>query len=321
MIYLLAIESSCDETAVAILNITNGYILSNIVISQIIIHKKYGGVIPELASREHIFHIANITIKNILKSKISFNKIKLIAVTKKPGLIGSLIIGINFAKGISKALQIPLICINHIKAHLLAGLFEKGFPEKKNFIGLVASGGHSSLFIYKKKIFYKLSETKDDAPGETFDKIGNMLGLDYPAGNILDKLANKGNVSYFRFPIPLENKTTLNYSFSGLKTSISIIIEKLKKRNIIFKNKILFNLAAGIRYSIISTLLKKAFLACKYNNVNTLVIGGGVASNSLLRLMASIEGKKQNIYIFIPSPCLCTDNAIMIGKAAIHTLN
>lgn len=320
MIYLLSIESSCDETAVAILNITNGYILSNIVISQIIIHKKYGGVIPELASREHIYHIANITVKILKKANISIDKIKLIGVAKKPGLIGSLIIGINFAKGIAKSLEIPLICINHIKAHLLVGLFEKGFPITRCFIGLVASGGHSSLFLYKNKIFHKLSETKDDAPGEIFDKIGNMLGLDYPAGNILDKLANKGDINYFKIPIPLDNKITLDYSFSGLKTAMALIIEKLKNKNIILKNKILFNLSAGIRYSIISILLKKAFMACKYNEISILVIGGGVASNSLLRLMASAEGKKQNIYIYIPPPFLCTDNAIMIGKAVIHTL-
>jgi len=309
---IMAIESSCDETSVAIIH--NKKILSNIINSQKI-HKNYGGVIPELASRNHQKIIISIINKALKNAKIKLNQLNAIAFTRGPGLLGSLLIGASFAKSISLSLKIPLISINHIHAHILSNFINKPKP-KFPFLCCIVSGGHTQIIIIRNYLCAnKIGETKDDAIGEAIDKISKLININYPGGAILDIYAKYGNKNKFKFPITIVPR--LNFSFSGIKTAFLYFLKKNKKKNKNFIKKNKFNICASIQESIIETLINKLKKAIKQTNIKYITIGGGVASNSRLKnKLTKLSGNK--IKIFIPNSQYCIDNAGMIAITAYY---
>lgn len=307
---ILAIESSCDDTSAAVL--MDGKILSNVTATQNI-HEKYGGVVPEVASRAHQENILPVVEEALDKANIQKNQLSAIAFTRGPGLLGSLIVGISFAKGLAIALNIPLIEVHHMQAHILAHFIVDPKP-KFPFICLTVSGGHTQ--IVKVKDYYTfeiLGETIDDAAGEAFDKSGKLLGLGYPAGPMIDKLAQKGK-PIFEFPEP--RIPNYNFSFSGLKTSILYFLQKKQKEDPQFIEKNLEDLCCSIQDRIISILMKKLAKAAKAHQINEIAIAGGVSANSGLRNALTTYGEKLKWKTYIPDFQYCTDNAGMIAMAA-----
>ncbi len=305
---LLAIESSCDETSAAIIE-DGTKVRSNIVASQIDIHKEYGGVVPEIASRKHVELIMPVIDKAIKEAGVSKEDIDGVAVTNGPGLIGALMVGLSTAKAMAFALGVPLIGVNHLQAHMSAIHLEHeiSFP----FVGLVVSGGHTSLYLVSSYTeFEMLGKTRDDAAGEAFDKAAKVLGLPYPGGIEIDKLAKKGNREAIPFPRPFMNSSTLDFSFSGVKTSVVYYLRKHPDPN----QEELQDICASYQEAIVETLVKKTIIAAKQNDVNSVVIAGGVACNSRLRELSKEELEKEGVSVYIPSPKYCTDNAAMIGS-------
>ena len=309
---ILGIETSCDETSIAI--IENGKkILSNIISTQIDIHKEYGGVVPEIASRYHIKNIAAVLDESLEEAKLSLDDIDAIAVTYAPGLIGALLVGIGFAKSLSYTLKKPLIPVHHIKAHIYSNFLEHNITLPA--ISLVVSGGHTNIvYIDESHNFTNLGGTIDDAVGEAYDKIARVLGLGYPGGPIIDKMYYNGDENFIKITEP---KLTGEYdfSFSGVKTFIINYVNRAKMRGENFSND---DVAASFQNNIVNILVKKTIKAALEKNVSSIIIAGGVAANSLLRKRLSIEGKKYNLNVFFPSIKLCTDNGAMIGVAAYY---
>jgi N6-L-threonylcarbamoyladenine synthase len=315
MLTLLAIESSCDDTSAAICK--DGIIYSNIVASQSV-HKLYGGVVPELASRAHLQHIIP-TVNNALEeANVTLSDLNAIAFTRGPGLLGSLLVGGCFAKTLAQSLQIPLIEVHHMHAHLLAHFIEEPKP-KFPFLCLTVSGGHTQIVLAKNYNDLKIvGDTKDDAAGEAFDKIAKILGLPYPGGPMIDKLAQNGNPSKFTFTIP--KVEDLMFSFSGLKTNILYFINNSLKQDENFIKNNLNDLCASIQYTIVKILIDKIKAASRKYNIKNIAIAGGVAANSGLKnelLNASIQNDWQ---VFIPKQEYCTDNAAMIAIAGYFKL-
>lgn len=312
-IYILGIESSCDDTAAAVL--CNGEILSNVVATQEI-HKKYGGVVPELASRAHQQNIVPVIHEALNQAGITKKELTAIAFTQGPGLMGSLLVGTSFAKSLSLGLNIPLLDVNHMQAHILAHFIdEKGFNKPEfPFLALTISGGHTQ--IVKVSNYFEMEvigETLDDAVGEAFDKSAKILGLPYPGGPLIDKNAQKGNPKAFHFPKPKVGD--LNFSFSGLKTSILYFIQKEVKNNPDFIKENLEDICASIQHTIIQILMDKLKKAVKQTGIKQIAIGGGVSANSGIRqTLKDAEGKYQ-WKTFIPKFEYTTDNAAMIAIA------
>lgn len=309
--YILGIESSCDDTSAAV--ICDGEVLSNIVANQEI-HAKYGGVVPELASRAHQQHIVPVVQQAIEQAGITKEDLHAISFTKGPGLMGSLLVGTSFAKSLALGLDIPLIDVNHMQAHILAHFIEDPKP-KFPFICLTVSGGHTQLVRINKDLEMKiLGETKDDAVGEAFDKAAKILGLGYPGGPLIDKYAKEGNSDKFEFA-----ETTmpdLDYSFSGIKTSILYFLQREMKKDQSFIKNNLNDLCASIQKSLIRMLMDKLILAAKNEKILEISIAGGVSANSGLRLALKDEGAKRGWNVYIPKFEYCTDNAAMIAMAA-----
>lgn len=308
---ILGIETSCDETAAAV--VENGdRILSSIVSSQFHIHEKFGGVVPELASRDHIRQILPIIDEALKKASVTFSDIDAIAVTRGPGLIGSLMVGVTVAKSIAYAHNKPLIGVHHIEGHLAAAFLGDpsiAFP----FIGLVASGGHTHLYYVKKMGEYELiGKTIDDAAGEAFDKIAKLLNLGFPGGPAMDKMARDGNPSAIDFPRPFLQSN--DFSFSGLKTSASVWLKKHEPQS--FKVE---DFAASFQEAIVDTLIHKLKKAVANKHVEQLVICGGVAANS--RLRKKMETAFSNVHVALTPLAYCTDNAAMIAAAAFFQSN
>ena len=302
---ILGIESSCDETAVSICR--NGEILSNIVSSQQI-HSNYGGVVPEVASREHDRLLNCLVIESIKEANISLNDIEGIGVTKGPGLAGTLLTGVSFAKGFSQSLKIPIIGINHLEAHIYANFL--AYPELEYpLVCLLVSGGHTQIWYIKNIFDYELlGDTRDDAAGEAFDKGARILGLGYPGGPVIEKISNRGNSNAIKFPRALMEKDNLEFSFSGLKTSLLYLVKSEQSYNI-------EDIVASYQNAILDVLVEKLIRAVKMKKVNTCIIAGGVAANKCLRNL--INDKLNNrINIYYPDISLCTDNAAMIAFLA-----
>ncbi len=310
-IAILAIESSCDETAASV--IVNGRIISNIVYSQEI-HQQYGGVIPEAASRLHIKHIVAVVDEALKQSGISKTTLSAVAYTQSPGLIGALMVGACFAKGFAQALSIPTIAVNHMQAHVLANLIEHpqlSFP----FLCLTVSGGHTQIVRCDSPLSQQIiGETIDDAAGEAFDKAAKMLGLPYPGGPLIDTYAKGGNEDAFEFAKP--QIPGLNFSFSGLKTSILYFLQKQLRENPNFITDHRADLCASIQKSIVSILIKKIETASKLTGIRRVALAGGVSANSLLRSAMQRSAEKRNWELYIPSFAYCTDNAAMIAITA-----
>ena len=314
---ILAIETSCDETSVSIVG-DKLKILSNVISTQIPIHAKYNGVVPELASRAHIQNI-NIVIEEALqKAGITFDdiekKIDYIACTYGPGLAGSLLVGIMAARTLAYIYKKPLIPINHIEGHIFSACIEN--KVKPPFLSVVISGGHTELVIvkdYGKYVF--LGGTRDDACGEAFDKVAKILGLSYPGGPIIDKLAELGDVNSVYFTRPML-KGGWDFSFSGIKTAVLNYSKKVDIKD----KKVINDICAGFRQAVVETIVFKAFEAVKKYKLKNIVLGGGVSANSLMRKMFLSYGKKNKVKISLPSAVFCTDNAAMIGAVAYYKI-
>jgi N6-L-threonylcarbamoyladenine synthase len=307
---VLGIETSCDETAVAVIG--DGHkIISNVVFSQWI-HKRYWGVVPELASREHIKTILPILETALDEARITLKEIEGIAVTCGPGLVGSLLIGLSLAKGLAYSLKIPLIGINHLEGHIFANFLE--YPDlSPPLICLIVSGGHSTLVYVKDKGKYKvLGRTRDDAPGEAFDKVARILELEYPGGPSIDKLSRRCKSSKIKFPRAFLEEGSLDFSFSGLKTAVAIYVSKLSVKE---KEEQKPCIAKGFQEAIVDVLVDKFLKAATELNVKKIALAGGVANNSYLRQKLSREASKEGLELYVPSPVLCTDNAAMIASA------
>lgn len=312
---LLAIESSCDETAAAVLDLEGG-VRSDIVHSQVEAHAPYGGVVPEIASREHLARIADVVERALAEARVKPEDLVAIAATRGPGLIGALLVGLQAAKGMAQALGLPFVGVHHIEGHLMAASVDPAAPAPP-FIGLVASGGHSALYRYEGPgQATLLGETRDDAAGEAFDKTAKLLGLGYPGGAVIDRLAEEGDAGRFALPVSLKARTTYDFSFSGLKTAVRLLVEKLRREGASIEGQLLADVCASVRAVIVEALLAKAFLACRRTQVYTLVLGGGVAANALLRREAERLGAQNDVRVYVPPRRLCTDNAVMIGACA-----
>ena len=310
----LAIETSCDETACAVLR-DGREVLSNIISSQIDIHRKFGGVVPEIASRKHIEAINNIIQEALDEAEVSFEDIDLIGVTQGPGLVGALLVGISAAKAIAYGLEKPLIGVNHIQGHICANYIEHKDLEPP-FTCLVVSGGHTYLLNVKSYTDYELvGRTRDDAAGEAFDKVARSIGLPYPGGPYIDKLSKEGDKDSIAFPRVYLEDGSYDFSFSGLKTAVLNYINQTKEKG---QEIVVENIAASFQQAILDVLVDKSFRLANELDSDKIVIAGGVAANSGLREMLEERGKRENIEIFYPSKILCTDNAAMIGSAAYY---
>lgn len=305
---ILAIESSCDETAASVCR--DGKIFSNIIANQAV-HAEYGGVVPELASRAHMQNIVPVVNNALKKAGVSLSELNAIAFTKAPGLIGSLLVGSQFAKSLALSLNIPLIGVHHMQAHVLANLIDDPKPAFP-FLCLTVSGGHTQIVVCEAPGKLKvIGETIDDAAGEAFDKSAKLLGLPYPGGPLIDKYAKQGNPSRFKFPEP--QIPGLDFSFSGLKTSILYFIRDEEQREPGFLDRNMNDICASIQDRIISILLNKLKKAAQQQGIKDVCVAGGVSANSGLRAALTEMGKREGWRTFIPAFEYCTDNAAMIA--------
>ena len=312
--YILGIESSCDETSAAVVSMDGGErrILSNIVASQIETHRLYGGVVPEIASRAHIEAISSITYEALETAGIGIEDVGCIAVTSHPGLIGALLVGVNFAKSLAFAHGIPLVPVNHVKAHVAAAYLEYAQLEPP-FTALVVSGGHTSIYnVSDYTSFEEIGATRDDAAGEAFDKIGRVIGMPYPGGAAMDKLAYEGRADAVKLPSPALTGDTLDFSFSGLKTAALNYINGERQRGAEPDHA---DLTASYTKVIVDAIVKKMTMAIDKTQTKRLVLAGGVAANSHIR--SALEGlcRKKGVEFCKPSLALCSDNAAMVAAA------
>ena len=311
-IITLAIETSCDETSCAVLR-GGRDVLSNIISSQIDIHKKFGGVVPEVASRKHIENINIIIQKALDQANINFDDIDLVGVTQGPGLVGALLVGISSAKAIAYALNKPIVGVNHIEGHICANYIEHKDLEPP-FTCLIVSGGHTYLAYAKDYTEYELfGRTRDDAAGEAFDKVARALGLSYPGGPLVDKLSKEGDPNSVDFPRVYLEQDSYDFSFSGLKTAVLNYLNQMKQKD---ENIIVKDVAASFQQAVIEVLVDKTIKLAKEKKSKKIVMAGGVAANHGLRNMMKNRGEEEEIEILYPSNILCTDNAAMIGSAA-----
>lgn len=319
-IYILAIESSCDDTSCAILK--NDLVLSNVTANQKI-HEQYGGVIPELAGRDHQKNIIPVVETALKKANISLNQLHGIAVTRGPGLSGSLLVGLSFAKSISLALSIPIIEIHHMQGHILAHFIRELDNDLQNsypsfpFLCLTVSGGHTQIVkVSSSSQFEILAETEDDAVGEAFDKAAKIIGMPYPGGPLIDKYAKEGNDNIYKFPFP--QLKTNNYSFSGIKTSFLYFIQENEKKNPNFVSEHIHDICASYQKHLINYLLKNLEKVAKETGIKEIAIAGGVSANSCLRSEIKLIGNKLGWKTYIPKFEYCTDNAAMIGISGYY---
>jgi N6-L-threonylcarbamoyladenine synthase len=308
---ILAIESSCDETSAAV--IRGGKVLSNIIATQAV-HEKYGGVVPELASRAHQQNIIPVVAQALSTANVTKNELNAVAFTRGPGLLGALLVGSSFAKSFALGLNIPLIDVNHMQAHIMAHFIDDPQPNFP-FLCLTVSGGHTQIVLVKDHLDMEIiGQTTDDAVGEAFDKTAKMLGLPYPGGPMLDKTAAQGNPKAFLFPVG--NMPGYDFSFSGIKTSVLYFLKDKTKDNPNFVQENLADICASVQYTLIKTLLKKVVLAAKDLGIKEVAIAGGVSANSGLRQTLQDYAKKYDWNVYIPAFQYCTDNAGMIAMTA-----
>ena len=314
---ILGIESSCDDTSAAV--IRNGVLLSNVVASQAV-HESYGGVVPELASRAHQQNIVPVVHEALKRAGVEKEQLSAIAFTRGPGLMGSLLVGVSFAKGLARSLNIPMIDVNHLQAHVLAHFVKESEEDadqpKFPFLCLLVSGGNSQIILVKAyNDMEVIGQTIDDAAGEAFDKVARAIGLGYPGGPKIDKLSKEGNPQAIKFPRAQVEGAPFDFSFSGLKSAVLNHINMCQMKGLEINEA---DIAASFQSSVVDALLDRAMMACKEYKMNKLAIAGGVASNSAIRTAFEEKCKKENIEFYHPSPIYCTDNAAMIGVAAYY---
>ncbi len=331
---VLGVETSCDETSCAILRASSCFspepsaqpqyeILSNVVSSSLFRHQEFGGVVPEIASRHCLEQIDLVFKQALTEAKVKLSEIQLIAVTRGPGLIGSLFVGMGFAKALSYQLGIPLVAVNHLEAHFAANFIGSVAGQKQNikvpekYVGLLVSGGHTSLTYCENGKYELLGETEDDAVGEAYDKVAKIMGLDYPGGPLLDKLAAKGNPKAILFKKPKQEKP-LDFSFSGIKTAVLYAMKDLKTGLRKADAPSDEDLAASFQYSVVRWIVEKALNACELKAVRHLVVGGGVSANSHLRAELIRQAEEKGIQVWIPERSLTGDNAAMIARRGLE---
>jgi N6-L-threonylcarbamoyladenine synthase len=320
---VLGIESSCDETAAALV-LDTGEVLADVVASQVAMHRPYGGIVPELASRAHIQAIIPVIREALAKAPDGLRSIDAIAVTQGPGLLGALLVGVQVAKALAWSLGKPLVGVNHLDGHLLAVYLRWPGDDVSQcgpsmpYVGLLVSGGHTALYrVEGPADIGLLAQTRDDAAGEVFDKAGKLLGLAYPGGPVIDRLAARGNPEAFSFPVPMASRKTLDFSFSGLKTALA---RQVQDGGVPDDEQELADLCASFQRVIVESLVRKSILACNQEKIDQLVITGGVAANRGLRARAKEACNDEGIHLWVPPPSSCTDNAAMIAMAAVHRL-
>lgn len=310
---VLGLESSCDELAAAVLEPDGRTLSASVVHSQVELHSAYGGVVPEVASRDHVRRLDAVLDATLEASGRRLEDMHAVAVTRGPGLMGCLLCGLEYAKGLALGLAVPLVGVNHLEAHLAAADLEPEAPEVP-FIALLVSGGHTHLVRVDVRggPHRLLGATRDDAAGEAFDKTAKLLGLGYPGGVVIDRLAARGDPSRFELPAPMPGKDNLDFSFSGLKTAAQRIVREAAEP---LEGPRLADFCASFQRTIVENLLRKAFRACRREGVSRLVLAGGVAANSALRARATERGRREGIRVHLPSRALCTDNAAMVARA------
>ncbi|HEX9051948.1 MAG TPA: tRNA (adenosine(37)-N6)-threonylcarbamoyltransferase complex transferase subunit TsaD [Anaeromyxobacter sp.] len=313
---VLGIETSCDETASAVVE-DGRRALSDVVSTQIEIHRRWGGVVPELASRNHVVQVMPVVDEALTRAGVAPAGIDAIAVTSGPGLVGALLVGVQVAKALAAAWGKPLVRVNHLEGHLVAAFLSDEPPEFP-YLGLVVSGGHTSLYAARAFGDYRLlGHTRDDAAGEAFDKGAKLLGLPYPGGVAIDRLAKEGDAKAIRFPKAIVKGADLDFSFSGLKTAL---LHHVKKHGVP-EGRALADLCASYQEAIVRALVEKLFRAARRLQFERVVLSGGVAANSRLRAaVAERAGEYEGMRVFLPAPRLCTDNAAMIAVAGTHAL-
>lgn len=311
---ILGIESSCDDTAAAVLQDAE-ILRSSVLTSQDAVHTRFGGVVPELASRSHLQAVVPMVREALLRADTTLEDIDLIAVTQGPGLIGSLLVGFSYAKALSYAANIPLVGVDHMAGHILSVFLEENKPSFP-FISLVVSGGTSSLYLAKSfSDFELLGRTRDDAAGEAFDKVAKLLGFAYPGGPIISKEAEKGDPQAIKFPRSWLEKDSLDFSFSGLKTSVLNHCNRKKQKGQELHKA---DICASFQEAVVEILVEKSLLAARQHNISTLVLGGGVSANPRLRAFIQQRCDEEGKELYIPRPVHCTDNAAMIALAGFH---
>ena len=311
---ILAIESSCDETSAAIVK-DGRQVLSNIISSQIDIHKKFGGVVPEVASRNHVLNISTVVGEAMETAGVSYDDLDAVAVTYGPGLIGALLVGVSYAKAVSSAKHLPLIAVNHIHGHIAANYITHPDLEPP-FVCLVASGGHSHILYVKDYAEFEiLGRTRDDAAGEAFDKVARVIGLGYPGGPKIEALAKEGNPDAIKFPQVEFRDAPYDFSFSGVKTSVINFLHTKEQKNETFNRA---DLAASFQKAVVEALTKHTVRAAKDKGADKIVLAGGVSANGALRASFDAATKKEGLGLYYPQPILCTDNAAMIGSAGFY---
>ena len=313
---ILGIETSCDETAASVLA-ADGTVLSNIITSQHAVHQRFGGVVPELASRAHIESIEAVSTEALQQAGLTWTDLSGVAVTQGPGLAGALLVGVNYAKALAYALSIPVVGVSHLEGHIAsAWLQDPTFPLP--CVVLVVSGGHTHLYFREASGHHRLlGATKDDAAGEAFDKGAQMLGLEYPGGPAIDRLARQGNPDAIAFPRSHLKKSSLDFSFSGLKTSLLYIVQAMHEQP---KADKLADLSAGYQEAIVTILVEKAFAAVRSSGARALAVVGGVSANSRLRLLLQERAASEDLLLSLPPLSYCTDNAAMIAAAGRQAL-
>jgi len=313
-VLILAIESSCDETAASV--VRNGReVLSNIISSQIELHKLFGGVVPEIASRKHIEKINEVIEEALYEANVTLDDIAAIGITYGPGLVGALLVGVAEAKAISYAKNIPLVGVHHIEGHICANYIENKDLEPP-FLSMVASGGHTHLVRVDDYNKYTIiGRTRDDAAGEAFDKVARVIGLGYPGGPKIDALAKEGNADAIEFPKPSIEDAPLDFSFSGLKSAVLNYVNGCRMKGIEINKA---DVAASFQKAVIDVIVERTILAAKLSNIQTVCLAGGVAANTSLRAGMKKTCEVKGITFYFPSPGLCTDNAAMIGTAAYY---
>ncbi len=310
---ILGIETSCDDTAAAVFD--NNSILSNVLSSQDAIHTRFGGVVPELASRKHLQSIHPVVTEAMTRARLTLSDIDVIAATQGPGLIGSLLVGFSFAKALSYVNKIPFVGVDHMAGHILS-IFLEDSPPSFPFIATVVSGGTSSIYLAESFISFKLlGRTRDDAAGEAFDKVAKLLGLGYPGGVHISREALSGDPAAVKFPRAWLEKGSLDFSFSGLKTSVmNHCNQQIQKNNVLQ----IENICASFQEAVVDVLTEKTILAAKKHGINSVVLGGGVSSNQRLREKLKKECSSEKISFFAPRPAYCTDNGAMIALAGSY---
>ncbi len=311
---ILSIESSCDETAAAV--VENGRkVLSSVIASQVEEHKLYGGVVPEIASRRHAEAIVPVVNQALADADCTMEDIEAIAVTHAPGLIGALLVGVNFAKGLSLATKKPLVPTHHLRSHI-ASNYISNLELKPPFLCLVVSGGHSHIVLVEDYTKMKIiGKTRDDAAGECFDKAARTMGMSYPGGIALDKIAEEGNPQAFKFPRPVVNNAPYDFSFSGLKTSVINLIHNMEQRG---EEVPKADICASFRFAVVDLLVSNFLKAAEDYNIKTLAVAGGVSANTLLRSRLTEECKALGYKFYLPEKSLCTDNAAMVGSQGYY---